>query len=244
MPPEGLGASSLEAFELKPRAFEHSPELILGEAEPPMRRLLAQELKLMRGEVDHQQFAAGGEQPRGFGDRCRRVIEEMQHLMQDHRIRRAVGERHIMQIAVADLRVAESGPLELHARIGQHRVIEIEAERAIGAGGEQLEDAASAGAEIDEEMERPLAQRLVHGGLDVSLRHMQRADRVPLARMRLEISLGRFRARRLHGGCARAVAGEREVGLVEALDDGLRQRGLGAGVGKPEDRPKSPRGSA
>ena len=57
--------------------------------------------------------------------------------------------------------------------------------------------------------------------------------------MRLEISLGRFRARRLHGGCARAVAGEREVGLVEALDDGLGKRGLGAGVGKPEIDPRA-----
>ena len=61
--------------------------------------------------------------------------------------------------------------------------------------------------------------------------------RVPLARMRLEIGLGRFRARFLHGGCARAVAGERQVGLVEARDDGLGERGLGAGVGKPEIDP-------
>ena len=57
--------------------------------------------------------------------------------------------------------------------------------------------------------------------------------------MRLEISLRRFRARLLHGGCARAVAGEREVGLIEARDDGRGERGLGAGVGQPEDRPRA-----
>ena len=51
---------------------------------------------------------------------------------------------------------------------------------------------------------------------------------VPLAGMRLEIGLRRFLARLLHGGGARAVAGE--VGRrFEALDDGRGERGLGAG---------------
>ena len=120
LPPDGLGRELAEALELQPRAFEPAAELIRGKAEAPMRRLLAQELELMRREVDHQQFAAGREQPRGFGDRGGRIVEKMQHLMQDHRIGGAVGERHIVEIAVADLRVAEPGPLELHARIGKH----------------------------------------------------------------------------------------------------------------------------
>ncbi len=56
-----------------------------------MGRLLAQELELVRREIDHQQFAAGGEQARGFGDRGGRFVEEMQHLMHDHGVGRAVG---------------------------------------------------------------------------------------------------------------------------------------------------------
>ena len=118
-----------------------------------MRRLLAQELKLMRGEVDHQQSAAGGEQASGLGDRGGGIIEKMQHLMQDHRICRAVRQRHIIQIAVAHLRVAEPGAFKLHARIGQHRVIEIETECAVGSAGEQFKDTAGAGAEIDKELD-------------------------------------------------------------------------------------------
>ncbi len=156
-----------------------------------MRRLLAQELKLMRGEVDHQQSAAWGEQARGFGDRGGGIIEEMQHLMQDHRICRAVRQRHIIQIAVAHLRVGEPGALELHARIGQHVAAEIEAERAGGAAGEQLEDAPGAGAEIDEQGERARPKRLIYRGLDLFLCDMQRADLVPLAGMRLEVALRR-----------------------------------------------------
>ena len=85
----------------------------------------------------------------------------------------------------------------------------------------------------------PSPERLVHRRLDVFLGYMQRADLVPLAGMRLEVGLSRFGTRFLHGGCARAVAGERQIGLVEALDDGLGERGLGAGIGKPEEHPRA-----
>ena len=157
MPSAGLGLQLAEALHLEPRAFQQAAELIAGEAEPPMRRLLAQELKLMRREIDHQQLAAGREHARGFGDRRGRIVEEVQHLMQHHRVGGTVGQRHVIEIAVAHLRMGEPGALELHARIGQHVVIEIEAERLLRAGAEQFEDAPGAGAEIDQEIERPLA---------------------------------------------------------------------------------------
>ena len=70
--------------------------------------------------------------------------------------------------------MGEPCPLELHPRISEHVVIEVEAERARRPGSEQLEDAPGAGAEIDEERERPLPQRLVHGALDLLLGDMQR----------------------------------------------------------------------
>ena len=70
-----------------------------------MRGLLAQEFELMRREVDHEQPAARLEQPCGFRDRGSRVVEEVQHLMQDHGIGGAVGKRHIVEIAVTRLRV-------------------------------------------------------------------------------------------------------------------------------------------
>ena len=123
----------------------------------------------------------------------------MQHLVQHDRIGGAVGQRHVVEIAVAHLRMEESCPLELHARISEHGVIEVEAERAGGAGAEQLEDASRAGAEIDEERERTFAQRLVHGGLDLLLGHMERADLVPLAGMGLEVGLRCLGTRLLHG---------------------------------------------
>ena len=108
-----------------------------------------------------------------------------------------------------------------------------------GAAAEQFEDAPGAGAEIDQKIERPLAQRLVHGRFDVALGDMQRADLVPLAGMGLEIGLRRFGAGLLHGCGAGAVAGEREVARIEAGDDGFGERRLGAGLGQPEKHPRA-----
>ena len=95
-------------LDIQTRLFQPALELIGSKAEPAMGGLLAQEFELMRREVDHQQPAARLEQPRGFGDRGCRVVEEVQHLMQDHGIGRAVGKRHVVEIAVARLRVEQA----------------------------------------------------------------------------------------------------------------------------------------
>ena len=105
------------------------------------------------------------------------------------------------------------------------------------AGAEQFEDAPGAGAEIDQKVERPLAQRLVHGGLDLAFGHMERANPVPLGRVRLEVGLGRLGARLLHGFRAGAVAVNGQVGRVEALDNGAGERALGSAVGEAEEHP-------
>ena len=47
-----------------------------------MGGLLAQEFKLMRREIDHEQFATRLEDTRSFGDGRGGIIEEVQHLMQ------------------------------------------------------------------------------------------------------------------------------------------------------------------
>ena len=62
----GLRRELAEALDLEASAFEPAVELIAGEAEPPMRRLLAQELELMRREIDHEQPAARRQQARSL----------------------------------------------------------------------------------------------------------------------------------------------------------------------------------
>src|SRR4029078_6795644 len=113
------------------------------------------------------------------------VADKWQHLMQHDGVGGAVGQRYVIEIAVADLGMGEPCPLELHARISEHVVIEVEDEEAAGAGAEQLEETPRTGAEIDEKREGPLPQRLVHGALDLLVGDMQVADSVPLGGMRL-----------------------------------------------------------
>ena len=71
------------------------------------------------------------------------------------RVGRLVGERQIVDVALPHLRVREAGALELGARVGQHGRAQVDAEAAPdSASREQLEHAARAGAEVDEQIER------------------------------------------------------------------------------------------
>ena len=88
-----LGSRREVALALDSRPASSSQRLIwsAGEAKTAMGGLLAQELKLMRGEIDHQQLAAGLEQTRGFEDGRCGIVEKVQHLVQDHCVGGAVG---------------------------------------------------------------------------------------------------------------------------------------------------------
>ena len=86
VPASGLRHEFAEALDLEASAFEPAVELIAGEAEPPMRRLLAQKLELMRCEIDHEQPAARRQQARSLADGDGWIVEEVQHLMQHHRV--------------------------------------------------------------------------------------------------------------------------------------------------------------
>ena len=151
------GRKLAEAFHLQSGAREDALDLIVGKAEPPMRRLLAQELKLVRREIHHEQLAARREQTRGFRDRRAGIVEKMQHLVQHHRVSRAVGKRQIVEIAVADLGLRETRALQFHARISKHGVVKVEAERAIRAGAEQFENDGSPVSTIVKGVKRAMA---------------------------------------------------------------------------------------
>ena len=65
----------------RPRASIHCRIAVVGEAEPAMGVALAQELELMRREVDDEQPAAGAEHPRRLGERPLGIVEVVQHLV-------------------------------------------------------------------------------------------------------------------------------------------------------------------
>ena len=78
-----------------------------------MGRIARAGIRARAGEVDRQQLAAGLERAARLRRSRGRIVEEVQHLVQDDGVGGAVGKRHAVQIAVARLRVGEPGALEL-----------------------------------------------------------------------------------------------------------------------------------
>ena len=53
-----------------------------------MRVLVAQEFEIVRREIDDEQPAAGPQHARRLAESARAVVEEVQHLMNDHGVER------------------------------------------------------------------------------------------------------------------------------------------------------------
>ncbi len=176
-----------------------------------MGELIAQEIEAVGGEVHDQQSAARGQHARGLAHGALGVGEEVQHLVHDDGVGRLVGDRQVVDISLADLAVGEARPLELGPGIGEHGRAAVEAEAAPKAAGEQLQHAARAGAEVDQQVEGPAAQHPRDGGFDLALGQMQRADAVPLAGMLVEVGLRRGLVLLAQGLQPLGVAGEQGI---------------------------------
>ena len=131
-----------------------------GKSEAAVRVLLAQEFQIVRREIDHQQPAAGRQHARRFADRARAVVEEVQHLMDDDDVEGAGRHREIVDVALPHAAMAQARALDAGAGEQQHVERKIDAETALEIGPEHFQDAAGAGAEIEQRAERPLRQRL------------------------------------------------------------------------------------
>ena len=219
----------------EPGVGEKAGDFLLGEAEPAMSVGLAQKFLAMGGEVDHQQPARRPQRPRRFGQRARRIVEKMQHLVDDDEVVGIALDRRRIEVALAQLDVAQAALADARARNRKHRRALIDADGAIGARREQFEHAAGPRAEIEQAANRPVADHRQDRRLDPALRRVQRADRVPVGGALGEIGrrllAPRFARRRQPG----AVGGEGRVGGIDAGDERARQRA--AGVGEPIERP-------
>ena len=82
-PPPAAGRRALSRA--RPGASIHWRIAVVREAEAAMGMALAQELEIVRREIDDQQAAAGPEHPRRLGDRPLGIVEIVQHLVdRDH----------------------------------------------------------------------------------------------------------------------------------------------------------------
>ena len=98
------------------------------EAEADVRVALAQLLALVRGEIDDQQRSAGREHARRLGDRRRRRVGIVKHLVDDDAVGALVGERQRIHVALAQARLDARG-LELDPRQPQHLRRPVDADR-------------------------------------------------------------------------------------------------------------------
>ena len=103
--------------------------------------------------------------------------------------------REIVDVALPHAAMAQARALEPRAREQQHVERQVDAEPALEIGPEHFQDAAGAGAEIEQRAERPLGERLADRALDRLVGDMQLADAVPFRGVRAEIVLRRGGAR-------------------------------------------------
>ena len=208
-----------------------------------MRELLAQELQLVRREVDDEQPTAGGQYAGRLANGALGIAQEVQHLVHDDRVRRVIGERQVVDVGLAHLHMRQAGALQLGARIGEHGRAQVEAEAAPEARAEQLEHAPRSRAEIDEQIERAVAERAGDGGLHVGLGDVQRADAVPIGGVGLEVGLRGCLALVLQGFGAAQVAHDQRVATVDALEDQPGKLATLPGLGEAEVHPAALRGA-
>ena len=144
----------------RPAALIHCATVSSAKPEAAVRVLLAQEFQIVRREIDHQQAAARRQHARGLADRAAAVVEEVQHLMDDDDVERARRHREIVDVALPHAAMAQARALDAGAGEQQHVERQVDAEPALEVGAEHFQDAAGAGAEIEQRAERLVGERI------------------------------------------------------------------------------------
>ena len=219
--------------------MEPAPDLIVAEAETDMGITGAQLLKFVAGEIDDQQPAARREQPRAFLDRRRRLLCEMQHLMQDDQVGRAVRYRQRIHVALAQLG-SQPGLGQLRAGDAKHLRTAIDPQSGRGTIADQFDHPPGAGADIDHPTDHAVCKQRQDTLLYRAFRHMERADRIPMLGM----------VRKVARRCGRTIGPNRRkpsaigdrpdiVALTRPIIDGGKKRADATLGTKAQENPAS-----
>ena len=146
----------------------------------------------------------------------------MQHHVHYHQVDAGVFQRQAVHVALAyvDMRIVRA--FQITTRQCQHVVVQIYADTAPYAWGEQLQYAPGAGAYVEQLVYRLIADQLDQFLLNLRLRHVERTDGIPGTGHGGEIFLCFLRTRVAHLLQARVIAGERAVGLRHQLQQRTR----------------------
>ena len=148
-------------------------------------------------------------------------------------------QRQIVDVAVSNRAVLQSGAVEARPRQRQHVQRKIEAEAALDVVGEKFEHAPGAGAEIKQRTDRLIAERGADRLFDGGVGDVQAADAIPLGGMTAKIALRRRGARRPHGGEPFAVAGDDRIVRIEPGYQSAGDIGGAAGLAEAKEGPRA-----
>ena len=138
-------------------------------------------------EIDDEQSTAGPQRANHFGQRRERIVEEVQHVVQDGDVDRAGFDTDVVRISLPNRTVAVAELVEATAGQVEHLVAEIETETVVDAVGEDLEYSAGAGADVEQLPDFDVLDGCQHGDFDFVVGDVERAHRVPIGGDRLEV---------------------------------------------------------
>ena len=98
---------------------EPIPQLAVGESEPAVGLRFAKEFVRVLCEVDNQETAIDGDEAGSLSDGTSRIVEIVQHLMNDDKVECATVEWRAVDIAMAELAL-DVARLEVGASDRQH----------------------------------------------------------------------------------------------------------------------------
>ncbi len=211
---------------------------LVREPETTVGVIDAQELLVVRREVDDDEPAVRAQHAGGLADRAGRVVEQVQHLMDDDDVERVPRKAERVEVALAHPAVAQAGTIEVGAGDGEHLERLVEPEAVLDPRSEQLEHPAGSGTEVEHRAVRLAGRAPYDRLLDPLVGDVKAADPVPVGGVPGEVLPRRLGTIGTDGAQSLAVVGDRRIGRVEVGEHPADDAGARPDVGEAEERPR------
>ena len=113
-------AQSGNVIFLQPRSY-----FIASKPEADMGVIFAEELQIMSREIDDHDTAAGAQYANGFSKGGFRIVEEVQHLMDDYGIGAGFGKGQVVDVGKPDAAIGKACIIEADAGASQHLAVRV-----------------------------------------------------------------------------------------------------------------------
>ena len=153
-PDPAPGARSSAASRLQARGSDPLLHLCVAEAEPAMRLAFAQELQLVRCEIDDEKTPAGESAAAASAIARPGSSRKCSTWWMTTRSKLSRNDRQVHPVAEPHARMVDRRALQIGARHREHGRRKVDAERTLVAVGEELQHAAGAGADVEHGAER------------------------------------------------------------------------------------------